>query len=64
MLLYPIPTLAAPFPDIAFIIKENTINGKNPNYCPFLALKTPFPDIAFIKEEASGCINEEAIGTI
>ena len=53
-----------PFQDIAFIIKGNANNGRNPPSCLFPALMTPFPAIAFINEEATGCINEELTGCI
>ena len=39
-------------------------NGRIPPSCLFPALLTPFLVIAFIIEEVTGCINEEAIGTI
>ena len=54
MLLYSLPALWVPFPRI-FIIKGNADHGKNPPFCPF-------PVILFINEEATGCINEGAIG--
>ena len=60
----PFPILVTPSPDIAFIIKGNANNGRNPPSSPFPALVTPFPDMAFINEEATGCINEETIGAI
>ena len=62
--LYLLPALVTPFQDIAFIIKGNANNGRNPPSCLFPALMTPFPAIAFINEEATGCINEEATGCI
>ena len=61
MLLYTIPALINPFPDIAFTIKGNANNGRDPPSCPFMS---PFSDIAFINEEATGCINEAATGII
>ena len=63
MVLYSLLALMNLFP-IAFIIKGNANNGRNPLSCPFPALATPFPDIAFINEETTGCINKEAIGAI
>ena len=45
-----------PFPR-TFIIKGNTNDGKNLPSCPF-------PVISFINGEATGCVNDEAIGTI
>ena len=45
-----------PFPR-TFIIKDNTNDGKNLPSCPF-------PVISFINGEATGCVNDEAIGTI
>ena len=48
----------------AFIIKGNANNGRIPPSCHFSARMTLFPVIAFINEEATGCINEEAIGAI
>ena len=47
-----------PFPDMAFIIKGNSNNGRNPPSCPFPTIITHFPDIAFINEEAIGASNE------
>ena len=53
MLLYPLPALLTPFPR-TFVIKGNVNNGRIlPSY--------PFPDIVFTNEEATGCINEEAM---
>ena len=54
MLLHPLPALVSPFPR-TFIIKGNFNNGKNSSSCPSR-------DIAFINEEATGCMNEAAIG--
>ena len=51
------PALLTLFPDIAFFIKGNTNNGRNPTSCIF-------PVIAIINEEATGCINKEAIDGI
>ena len=64
MLFYPISFLVSPFPDIAYVIKGNANDGKNPHYCPFPGLMTPFPNIACTNDEAADCINKEFIGTI
>ena len=55
ILLYLLPALLTYFPG-TFIIKENANNGRSP--------PSAFPVLAFIKEEATRCINEEAIGAI
>ena len=51
-----------PFPRNSIIIC-NAINERNPPYY-FYALLTPSPVIVFMNEEATGCINKEAIGAI
>ena len=51
-----------PFPRNSIIIC-NAINERNPP-CYFYALLTPSPVIVFMNEEATGCINKEAIGAI
>ena len=56
MLLYSFPALLTPFAR-TFFIKGNANDGRNPYSCPF-------PAIAFINEEATGCINQAAIGPI
>ena len=51
-----------PFPRNSIIIC-NAINERNPPYY-FYALLTPSPVIVFMNEEATCCINKEAIGAI
>ena len=55
-----LPAPMTPFADMAFIIKSNSNNGRNPPSCPFPTIMTHFPDIAFINEEAIGASNEAA----
>ena len=59
-MLYHFLSLGTPFPDIAFIIKDNDSDGGCPPSCRLPALLTPFLVTAFIKEEAIGAINEAA----
>ena len=56
MFLYPLLALLTPFPR-PFIIQGNYNNGRNPSSCPL-------PLLAFMNDEATGCINEAAIGAI
>ena len=62
MLFSLLPALVVPLSDIAFIIKHNATNGRDPPSCTFLVLVTPFGDIAFINKEATDAVNEEGIG--
>ena len=48
----------------ALIIKGNDNNERIPPSRLFPALVTPLAVIALINEEATGCINVEAIGAI
>ena len=52
-----------PFPRTS-IHKENTNNGRNLPSCTVSALLSPFTVIAFTNEEATCCVNEEAIGIV
>ena len=56
MLLYVLSAFVTLFKDVAFIIKGNANNGRNPSYYPFPVLMIPFPDKAFINEKATGCV--------
>ena len=67
MLLYVLSAFVNLFKDVAFIIKGNAENGRNPSYYPFPVLMIPFPDKAFINEKTTGCVYrkpdiEDAIG--
>ena len=46
--------LITTIPDIAFIIKGNAYNARNPSSCTVLV-------IASINQQATSCINKEAI---
>ena len=56
MLLYPLSALLNSFPR-NFIIKGRANNRRSSSSCPFSV-------ITFIYEEATGCVNEEALGSI
>ena len=61
MLLYVLSAFVTLFKDVAFIIKGNANNGRNPSYYPFPALMIPFPDKAFINEKTAGCVYGKAV---
>lgn len=62
ILLYPLSALLTPFPRT--IIKDNAHNARNPGPCLFTTLITSFAGIAIFNEEATWCINAEAIDAI
>ena len=61
MLLYVLSAFVTLFKDVAFIIKGNANNGRNPSYYPFPVLMIPFPDKAFINEKTTGCVYRKVV---